>query len=422
MVSRSSAKRLIIGAVVALLAACAKSPLPPVTPEGVPGTASTSGFRTIYSFGPDYPTGLFPSAGLIVNKGALFSTTDQGGPGIWGTVFKVTTSGAERVLYGFKGLPYDGNSPDYGVTAVANDYYGTTVFGGASLCYLSGSPSRFLVGCGTVFKVSGFGTETVLHRFNAGKDGAWPAGGLTLLNGTLYGATAYGGRGRCQDIQYYHGCGIVFSVSTSGKERVLYDFKGAASGPDGAYPQGNLTTYKGLLYGVTSNGGTCCGTVFSITPAGQEKVLYRFKGDKSDGGRPNGGLTVVHGVLYGTTQVNGSGFVGTAFSLTTAGKERVLYNFQGGQDGASPNGGLIYVNGELYGTTNHGGGSGCRSSSGSGCGIIFKMTLSGDETVLHRFARGGLPNAGLADLNGSLYGTTNDGGKHRKGSVFRIPP
>jgi uncharacterized repeat protein (TIGR03803 family) len=418
MLSRSSAKPLTIGAIVALLAGCAKSPLPPVTPSGVPDSASTSGFTTIFSFGPTFPTGLFPSAGLIINKGALFSTTDQGGTGIWGTVFKVTPSGTERVLYGFKGLPYDGNGPDYGVTAVANDYYGTTVFGGAASCYLPGSPSRFLVGCGIIFKVSGFGTEDVLHTFTAGKDGAWPAGGLTLLSGTLYGATTYGGRGRCQDIQYYHGCGTVFSTSPSGKERVLYDFK---SEPDGVHPQGNLTAYNGVLYGVTSNGGTCCGTVFSITPAGQEKVLYRFKG-RSDGGRPNGGLTVVHGMLYGTTQVDGSGFVGTAFSLTAAGKERVLYNFKGNQDGASPNGGLIYVNGELYGTTNRGGGSGCRSQSGHGCGTIFKMTLSGDETVLYRFAKGGLPYAGLVDLNGSLYGTTNDGGKHRQGSVFRISP
>src|SRR5580692_6313726 len=81
---------------------------------------------------------------------------------------------------------------------------------------------------------------------------------------------------------------LACSVSMAGFARasnytLLYAFKG---GNDGAYPRANLIYDGGKLYGTTSGGGTgtsCtnvsnygCGTVFSITPGGIEKVLYSF--------------------------------------------------------------------------------------------------------------------------------------------------
>jgi uncharacterized repeat protein (TIGR03803 family) len=424
MVSRSSARPLVIAGIVTLLAGCAKSPLPLEPPIESRGTSPAGSparyvFKTIYSFTNVGNDGNSPLASLIVNKGALFGTTASGGTEGWGTVFKVTTSGTERVLYSFKGYPHDGSDPYNGVTAVSNNYYGATDEGGDGPCTAPSSPSPIHIGCGIIFKVSGSGHEDVLYNFMAFSDGAEPNGGLTLFDGKLYGTTSFGGTG-CVS---YGGCGTVFAVSLSGKERVLYRFKG---GSDGEFPTGNLTAYNGSLYGATAAGGSSqcggCGTIFRVSSSGAEHLVYRFTGG-ANGYGPNGGLTVLQGILYGTTFGGGSHDNGTVFSLTTAGQQRVLYRFRGGrgQDGTFPNPPLIGVNGALYGTTEFGGGgSGC--SRKDGCGTIFKLTLSGNETVLHRFVSGGLPGGGLLDLNGTLYGTTNGGGKHGLGSVFSIVP
>jgi len=137
--------------------------------------------------------------------------------------------------------------------------------------------------------------DTVLHNFLGGSDGEEPLGGLTEINGVLYG-TAYAkgaGTATCRD-----GCGIVFKITTSGALSVLHTF---ASGGDGATPVGDLVNVNGVLYGTTAGGGTSNdGTVFEITTAGAESVLYSFKAG-SDGLSPNAGLTNVDGVLYGTT-------------------------------------------------------------------------------------------------------------------------
>ena len=62
---------------------------------------------------------------------------------------------------------------------------------------------------------------------------------------------------------------------------------------------------------------------------------------------PAAGLLDVNGTLYGTTQYGGAykddygG--GTVYSVTTAGKEKVLHSFGGPADGCQPNAGLIEV-------------------------------------------------------------------------------
>ncbi len=76
--------------------------------------------------------------------------------------------------------------------------------------------------------------------------------------------------------------------------------------------------------------------------------------------------------------------------------------------------------GNLYGTTNQGGGAGC---GGNGCGIVFKLSSTGVETVLHRFTGepdGGQPQGGLALLKGFLYGVTTIGGSANLGTVFSV--
>ena len=144
-----------------------------------------------------------------------------------------------------------------------------------------------------------------------------------------------------------------------------------------------------------------------------------------DGVYPTAGLIDVNGTLYGTTGGGGascssSGGCGTVFSVTTSGKETVLYSFAGEPDGEFPVAGLLNVKGTLYGTTADGG----ARCSPRGCGTVFAITLSGAETVLHTFRRidGEYPAASLIDVNGTLYGTTVYGGADGGGTVFSLSP
>jgi uncharacterized repeat protein (TIGR03803 family) len=226
-----------------------------------------------------------------------------------------------------------------------------------------------------------------------------------------------------------NGCGTVFSITPGGKEKVLYSFLG---GTDGALPQSGLIDVKGTLYGTTRSGGAyssyyCgyygspgCGTVFAITPSGREKVLHSF-GNGKDGTEPDTALVAVKGTLYGATLHGGCASCklggGTVFSITPGGKETVLHSFNG-SDGSDPRATLLNVNGTLYGTTSDGG----KTSSG---GTVFSITLSGYETVLYSFKCGQdgcYPYSGLSYVNGRFYGTTVLGGAHQGGTVFSIRP
>ncbi|MGB8909225.1 MAG: choice-of-anchor tandem repeat GloVer-containing protein [Candidatus Cybelea sp.] len=73
--------------------------------------------------------------------------------------------------------------------------------------------------------------------------------------------------------------------------------------------------------------------------------------------------------------IGGANGDGTVYSISTAGTERVLYNFAGNTDGANPLTGLINVKGTLYGETYFGGGYGCgRGDNNHGRGTVFALT------------------------------------------------
>lgn len=273
---------------------------------------------------------------------------------------------------------------------------------------------------GTFFSIAGF-TEKVLHSFGHGTDGIAPRADLIDVGGTLYGTTLLGGTS---------GQGTIFSIAPGGKETVVYSFGTKAT--DGAQPVAGLINVSGTLYGTTYYGGKYgLGTVFSIIPkiSGSEAVLHSF-GNGADGAYPRAELTKVRGTLYGTTAggggtgCSGSG-CGTVFRITTKPvTEHVLYSFRGGSDGAYPFAGLINVHGALYGTTE---GGGIYSSQGT----VFRVTTKGiGDKVLHSFGNGtdGIqPEASLTYVNGTLYGTTFAGGRYYLppdygGTVFSITP
>jgi uncharacterized repeat protein (TIGR03803 family) len=323
------------------------------------------------------------------------------------------------------------------------------------------------------------GTETVLHRFSepTGNEAEVPQGLLLSKDGrTLYGTTSYGGKytGSCGPGL---GCGTAFSYDlTSGKYRMLHEFQGGPK--DGVDPVGTqVFDSSGDLHGLTFGGGTSGnGTFYEITATGTEQVLYSF-GNAPDGTQPGGGLVSHGGNYYGVTigggaNVCNNGGCGTVFKITPSGQETVLYNFTGGSDGQNPYELVGDSKGNLYGLSRnadnvvvavfevsaegafsiaydgsfvsqigwiivgtdgsfYASGSGGNSScEPNGCGQILKVTPTGagngTVTVLHQFdgTDGSILNVdqGLVLHGGLLYGTTNYGGSSNDGVIYKLKP
>jgi uncharacterized repeat protein (TIGR03803 family) len=164
------------------------------TAQGGSGTACSGGCGTIfnvtgngkekvlYSFKGD-PDGSSPRGGLIRDKhGNLYGTTLYGGAYGKGTIFRITSTGVETVLYNFTGQADGGNPTGALVMDSAGNLYGVTGGGGDASC-----------ACGVVFKLGPSGAELVLHSFGVGTDGQYPNGIVMDKKGNLYGTTYLGG-------------------------------------------------------------------------------------------------------------------------------------------------------------------------------------------------------------------------------------
>ncbi|HTA23408.1 MAG TPA: choice-of-anchor tandem repeat GloVer-containing protein [Terriglobales bacterium] len=426
--------------------------------------------KTVFTFGGG-KSGAVVGTNLVADSdGNVYGTTISGGnnssaceietgvPGC-GVVFKLTPRAhgtwEETVLYAFTGGK-DGAGPIGGVVLdSAGNLYGTTNYGGrttAPACQISG----YVPGCGVVFMLTptanGPWTETLLHSFTGGSDGAKPFSGVILdASGNVYGAADYGGdTGGCDAP---HGCGVVFGLKHgTWEEKVLHSFTG---GSDGFNPLSGVTLdSQGNLYGVTYQGGdtsaSCfgvanggCGVVYELTPTRHgpwtETVLYAFTGG-ADGAMPLLGVTLdSHGNVYGTTLYGGDttasnclggyGFdvppgCGLVFGLRHGTwEETVLYSFTGGNDGAFSGNPVVFDSaGNLYGSTENGGDLSAPCSLGTdtnpGCGVVFKLRPAAngpwDETVLYAFtggADGSEPESNLLlGPDGSIFGITEAGG------------
>ena len=253
-------------------------------------------FTVLYSFtgGAD---GGGPWASLTRDSsGNLYGTTQSGGVGNAGVVFKLSAAGLETVLHSFTGGA-DGAKPIAGVILdSAGNLYGATPFGG-----IAGSS-----GHGIVYKLDQAGDLTVLYRFTGGADGGDPnAGVIRDSAGNLYGTTIHGGTAAA---------GVVYMVDQSGQEMVLHDFTGGA---DGSAPYaGVVRDSAGNLYGTTYRGGAGdAGVVFKLDVAGRETILYAFTG-LADGANPQAGVIFdPAGGFYGTASSGGQQSAGVIFKL-----------------------------------------------------------------------------------------------------------
>ena len=429
-------------------------------PEGSPL------FKTVFSF--TRQSGIYPSGRLVEGEDGSFYGTTWDGPmtkdGHWGagTVFRLSPDGALTTLHTFHNE--DGAHPAWGLTKGRDgNLYGTTRENG-----LAQKGAAHTTGFGTVFKITPSGQFTTLHYFGEPPDGKKPAGELLLASdGNLYGTTPGGGAG---------GCGTVFRITPSGAFSIVHSF--SVSPEEGCGPQGRLVEGPdGSLYGATAYGGRTArhaspghggsdpgkGTIFKITPAGELTTLYHFGEAEDDGTRPQGGLTKgSDGSLYGTT-VEGKGAYarGTIFKFTPPAEYSVVLAFKvPTDDGNGPSGPLtLGRDGNLYGTTTKGGNFRDRGEW-PGNGTVFRFSSAGALTTLHTFRResvghrnfgigegvnrakaqwaeqelaagrdhpeitdGKSPIGGLIEgKDGMLYGTTSAGGIWEFGTIFRVDP
>lgn len=385
---------------------------------------------TLYSFTGQDGDGANPYATVSLGSGGvLYGTTSYGGTFGAGTVFELTPpkSGGnwrETVLYSFTG-GNDGGYPQGGVTVgAAGVLYGAAKAGGAS-------------GMGVVFALTppgagGAWTEAAIYSFS-GSDGSTPyAEPVVDQDGVLYGATELGGASNY---------GAVYELSPgqggAWTETLLHSF---ASGNDGAFPYAALSRdASGNLYGTTAAGGANQkGIVFELAPPAQlggawtETILHTFKG--SDGAYPYAGVAIgPNGSLYGSTPGGVGSSFGTVFELTPplTGKtwtQTILQQFNAGRNGGAPHAVPAFgPDGTLLGTT-LGGGS---APAWTGYGVVFELVppATGNtwtETLLYTFKGkndGGDPDAALVPAPGGVfYSTTLRGGAHGAGTVFAITP
>jgi uncharacterized repeat protein (TIGR03803 family) len=209
----------------------------------------------LYSFGASATDAYWPTSGLLMDKaGNLYGTTTYGGTYGNGTVFELSASGTETILYSFGASATDAILPWTNLIRDSKgNFYGTTTWGGA-------------YGNGTVFELSASGTETVLYSFGTALTEPFYVNcGLIMYKGNLYGTSQWGGA---------NGGGTVYELSLVKKgtlkgtwaETIPYAF--GASATDGTWPEASLIMDKeGNFYGTTFNGGEySSGTVFKLVP------------------------------------------------------------------------------------------------------------------------------------------------------------
>jgi uncharacterized repeat protein (TIGR03803 family) len=232
---------------------------------------------------------------VFAANGDLYGTTQIGGlyNGFYnqGTIFRITTSGAYKVLHVFSGnfgSKPDGANPAAGLTLASNgDFYGTTTAGGAS-------------GDGTVFEMTASGKVTLLHSFTGSSDGSMPIGALVQASdGNLYGTCYSGGA---------NGTGTVFRITTKGILTKIYDFAAeAAPGNIGYFPRaGLIQASDGNLYGTAWQGGPfATGTIYQLTLGGVGTLDASFDASTTGFAPLDALLQGSDGRLYVTLEDNG---------------------------------------------------------------------------------------------------------------------
>jgi uncharacterized repeat protein (TIGR03803 family) len=253
-----------------------------------------SGYQALLSL--DAATGTSPVASLMLGPdGRFYGTTQVGGPGNNGTIFRFVPPNMLTVLHNFSVSMTGGGAPP--VIGADGDLYGVAV---------GGAVYRIVPKSGKVKFLPQAAPYTVY-------------GPLTVASTKiLYGVSC--GQGTSN-------AGTVFSVAPStGAVQIIYSF----SGPDGFCPYGPLSEGldllhhgDGYLYGTTSSGAANgSGGVFRVALAGSAFTLRASfdklsSGTNSYGAAPFAGLEQIQpGTFMGVTTAGGANGNGTIYTVS----------------------------------------------------------------------------------------------------------
>ena len=442
--------------------------------------SATGVFTNLYSFtgGND---GAQPTGGLAQGRdGNFYGTTAWGGAYGYGTVFRMTATGALTNLVQFDG--FNGANPSSTLTpGLDGNIYGTTQTGGAG-------------GAGVIFRLNDSGalqfvtqpaSQTVYSGanvvFSVATVGGVPSSYQWLINGTNLsdGGNVSGSSTRVLTISNVSpanvavysvvvsnsfgpitssnavlgvivsppfftlqpvsqspapGATVTFTVAVSGSLPLTYQWKeNGVPLTDGGGLSGSTTSTLTLANVLESNSGTysvvasnpitslsssnALLTVIPGSAAGTRlATLHAFTGG-NDGSSPSGLTLATDSNLYGTTQFGGAQHHGSVFRVSPGGIVSNIASF--GVEGFGPANGVVQgLDGNFYGTTQFGG----TNSTGN----VFRMTPTGVLSNLYSFTGGVDGNSPVAGLirgaDGNFYGTTKSGGNFGDGTIFKITP
>lgn len=269
-------------------------------------------YKTIFTFvagsGNANPSVL--SAG---SDGNFYGTlADANGYGNQGGVFRVTSRGSFKLVYGFEANGAVGTSPSIGITMGRNaKLYGTTNAGGTN-------------SNGTIYSMTTAGKDvTALHNINNDTEGANGTGGggqdsenliLEGSDGNFYGANGGGGTG--------NEGGLYQLTSTDVFSGFLF---GSLNPPtDGTNPYGPLMQHtNGTIYGTANGNGPSedDGTFFSLDVGASPFISLVTPVYSGEVGAQVGilgqGFTSSSVVEFGGTKATTTALTGSTFILAT---------------------------------------------------------------------------------------------------------
>lgn len=161
--------------------------------------------------------------------------------------------------------------------------------------------------------------------------------------------------------------------------------------------------------------GTTVGSVFRISTDGAGGQIFAFDG--TNGAQPFGGVTLAtDGNFYGTTSFGGTDNDGVLFKISSSGEYTILHDFTGGADGLLPSAApMLATDGNLYGTTLYGqgvtGATIYKYSAQTGLTALYTLDEQQGSSVLTSL---------MQASDGNLYGTAYAGGTNNCGAVFAL--
>ena len=294
---------------------------------------------------------------ILASDGNFYGTCLTGNPATGlGSIFKVTPDGVWSDFYDFTnahGDAYPNFPPIQGVDGNLYGLTGSGSFGSA----------------GTIYKITLSGAYSNLHTFSGGDDYPYDGNLMQASNGNLYGTIESCTEGG--------GFGCVFEMSTKGVYKDLYVFTGTPTrSPNSTLIQGST----GLLYGITGSGGTYGnGVIYSLTTGGKLKVVYNI--NASVDGDLDTILQATDGNFYGVACCGLQENAGALYELTAKKSVMSVFSLPGdGADGTQPNPLLQHTNGTLYGTT--------RSSDPGDYGTVFSLAINAKPFIALQFQSG----------------------------------